>query len=114
MENDPNIKINKAGYSIIIFSGNSDPMHEADDNVDIQVNLSNGSYYSGTFFTLKNIQTIFEKNKRTGECASGLYFSCPDLVVVETLNAKIIERVIGLLVETGELDEVFERQSDST
>ena len=114
MENNPNIEINKEGYSIVIFSGNSDPLNESDDNVDIQVNFSDGSFYAATFFTIENIKALFEKNRRSGECASGLYFFCPDMVVVETLNLDSIERVVEHLVDSGDLGIAFRLQSAST
>jgi hypothetical protein len=108
MENNPNLEIQKNGYVIIIFSGVSDPMHEDDDNVDVQVNFDDGKYYTATFFTLKNIQTLFSKNKHTGECASGTYFFSSDMVIVEKLNMETIERVVNDLIENDELATAFD------
>jgi hypothetical protein len=41
-------------------------------NVDVEVELADGSLWSATFFTLANIKALFEKNHRTGECGGGL------------------------------------------
>ena len=112
MENDPNILIEKRDYSIVIFSGRINPIEEIDDNIDVQVNMSDGKYYSATIFTLQNVHSLFDKNKLSGECDSGLYFSCPDMVIVEKLSVEVVERLVDHLVETRELETVFKAHSE--
>ena len=113
MENSPNIEIRKPGYTIVIFSGNSDPLNEDDDNVDVQVTLDDGSYYTATFFTLVNINRLFDKNKQTGECGFGLYFFSSDMIIVEKLNPETVERVVSELMDEGEMGTAFVRHSAS-
>jgi hypothetical protein len=79
------------------------PWNELDDNLDIQVTLSDGRRYAATFFTLRNLESLFEKNRMTGECAAGLYFWASDMILVEKLNHETISATIVDLISTGEL-----------
>jgi hypothetical protein len=88
-------------HRTIIFCG-VDGMNEQNDNVDVEVRLPDGRRFSATFFTLGNLRWLFEKNSRTGECAGGLYFNCPDMVVVRCMNEETIFRTIDHLMETGD------------
>lgn len=45
-----------------------------DDNLDVIVTFSDRSKWIATFFTYNNIQTLREKNAKTGECMNGTYF----------------------------------------
>ncbi len=93
MSSNPNIEIHETGYVVTIFSGVSDPVNEENDNVDVRVTFEDGSFYSATLFTLRNLETLFNKNGQTGECAFGLYFSCTDMVIVENLRVETIRHV---------------------
>ncbi len=42
-----------------------------DDNSDVIVTIENGEKWVASFFTYRNIQTLREKNKASGECMSG-------------------------------------------
>jgi hypothetical protein len=75
-----------------------------DDNVDVEIELSDGNRYSATFFTLMNIQSLMKKNKLTGECAGGLYMWASNMILVENLCLETIERTIAGLIQEGELE----------
>lgn len=47
---------------------------EQDDNLDIDVTLPNGRSYNAAVFTVKNIQTIMDRYRKSGECSKGTYF----------------------------------------
>lgn len=79
-----------------------------DDNVDVEVVLEDGRRFGATFFTIANITKLFEKNRRTGECAGGLYFWADHMIVVETLTSPVMERTTEDLLQTGEFEHVFE------
>ena len=79
-----------------------------------EVNFDNGRLNSATFFSIKNIQSLIENYKKTGECSSGLYFYCADLVIVEKLSVERIEKVVSDLISNDELDSVFDLHSDET
>jgi hypothetical protein len=80
-----------------------------DDNIDIEISLPDGRRYSATFFTLSNIESLFEKNRRTGECDSGLYLWASDMVIVRDLEQQTIERTIASLIEQDELSSACHR-----
>lgn len=102
------VKIYEAEYCVIIFTGSSLSMNAQDDNVDIEVVLNNGKRYSGTIVTLKNIQSVMEKDKVTGEFGNGLYFGgCKDLVIVESLDFDIIEKLVRSVYDDRLIDTVF-------
>ena len=87
------------------------PQHwdEKNDNVDVEVELSDGRKYSATFFTIENVRSIFDKNKRTGECESGLYFWAADMILVERLSLETMEKTVGRLLDDGEFEAAFMR-----
>lgn len=72
-----------------------------DGNVDVEVTLPDGSRHAATFFTIRNIQSIFAKNRRTGECERGLYFWAVDMIVVEEITMDVIGRTIASLLKEG-------------
>ena len=82
------------------------------DNVDVEVKFSNGSRWTATFFTIENIRSIFEKNKETGECSSGLYLWASDMVIVENMTRGVIEETVQDLLREGEFKKAFSRLPD--
>jgi hypothetical protein len=80
-----------------------------DDNIDVQIRLPDGSMYAATFFTVRNINSLFTKNRATGECASGLYLWAANMILVDNLERGTIERAIASLIEEGELASACQR-----
>ncbi|HJY78729.1 MAG TPA: hypothetical protein VKE95_18960 [Burkholderiales bacterium] len=78
-----------------------------DDNVDVEVLFPDGRRFGATFFTLKNLEKLFEKNKKTGECADGLYLWAANMVLVRDLSMGAIERAVDDLIENNELEQAF-------
>ena len=78
-----------------------------DDNLDVEVTFSDGRRFGATFFTLENIETLFRKNRKTGECAAGLYFWASDMILVRELSMITIERTVADLIATGEFETAF-------
>jgi hypothetical protein len=76
----------------------------AADNVDVEIVLDDGRRFVATFFTLVNVQNLFDKNKRTGECAAGLYLWAADMILVERLTRDVIVRTVADLLQEGELE----------
>ena len=93
-------------YNIFVLLG-ADPLDVDDDNVDVEVRFKSGLWYGATFFTIRNIQSLFDKNKRTGECGGGLYFNCGDMIIVEELTQKAIIDTIRDLIARKELEKAF-------
>ena len=81
----------------------------ADSNSLVVVTLEDGSQWSAMSFSYKNIASLVEKNRRTGEWLSGKYFWAADMVLVEEVSRDCIEKVITQLVDINpqEFKEIF-------
>lgn len=81
-----------------------DPHHDA---AQVVLTTQRGVEYSAQFITRSYINDLFEKNKKTGECAGGTYFRMSDMIVVERITEDIVKRTIDDLIRNFELDESF-------
>ena len=93
-------------FEMFIPQGELDP---ESDYVDVRVTDDEGKVYSGDFVTLDFLKKMFEKNKRTGECARGSYFTIPNMIVVERLDNGVIKKTIDDLIEKGFFEIHFEK-----
>ena len=89
-------------------------MDPDNDNVDVQVTFPNGESFSAVFFTLQNIATLMKHNKKTGECANGLYFWTSDMMIVQELTEETICETIDNLLAEKEFESVFSKNEEST
>lgn len=96
-------------YDVAILAGSEGlrSLDQTNDNVDVEVRFKDGRFYSATFFTIENLQSLFVGNKSTGEFASGLFFWCPDMIIVERLNARVIVDTVAELVMSDRLRDAF-------
>nr|WP_310179225.1 hypothetical protein [Neobacillus niacini] len=83
-----------------------------DDNTDVIVTFSNRSKWIASFFTYKNIQTLREKNKQTGESMNGAYFWSSEMSLIDFVSRERIVEVIEYLIENDEFNSVFTRYPD--
>ena len=103
------VKIYTDTYYIIVVTG-CEGLDNEDDNVDIEIVFNNGKRYSGTVFTLKNIKSLMDKYKRTGEdCCDGLFFGgCQDMLLVERLDIDIIARIVRWAYMKNKMEDIFQ------
>jgi hypothetical protein len=78
-----------------------------DDTTDVIVTWEDGSRWGASFFSYKHIQTVTEKNKRTGECLAGAYFWASDMLLIDRVSRQRIEEVIAHLLKEDEFKVVF-------
>jgi len=83
-----------------------------DNNVDVAVTFSNRSRWLATFVTYKNIETLRQKNEKTGECMYGAYFWASDMILIDNVSRERIEEVIDYLIEHDEFKSSFTRSED--
>jgi hypothetical protein len=95
-------------YELLILS-HDQPLNAVNDNVDVEVQVGDGSRWSATFFTLDNIDALFAKNRITGECANGLYLWAADMILVERLDESAIRATVDALRQSGEFSSAFGR-----
>lgn len=101
----------RLSYSIWIEAeqwdaGEWDPV---DDNSDVVVSFEDGTSSAATFVSYRNIQSLADKNRVTGECLGGKYFWTSDLILVDEVTRARIEEVIKHLIEAGEFEGAFSR-----
>ena len=88
---------------VTVFS--AEPLIDvADDNVDIEVQLADGSRWAATVFTVDNLRSLMNKSRSTGE-GSGLYIWAPDMIVVDRLSDRCLRDLVDDLVGEGELQQ---------
>lgn len=52
---------------------------------------------------------MFEKNKRTGECARGAYFCMPNRILVEEISETNVKKTIDDLINRLAIEIHFEK-----
>jgi hypothetical protein len=78
-----------------------------DCNSDVMVSFREGAEWTATFFTYKNISTLVEKNRLSGECLQGSYFWATDMILVDEISRERIAQVVKHLIEAGEFESIF-------
>ena len=103
----------KAKYSSYRFRidwTSSEPFDPENEMLDVKLQTCDGQEYMANFTTLKFLACVFEKNKRTGECASGTYFCMPDnIVILEKLTEEDVRKTIDDLIENEEVECYFKK-----
>lgn len=95
-------------YKFRIKWDSSQPYDPECETVDVRLNIKKGEY-SADFVTRKYLDYIFEKNKRTGESASGTYFAMPGMIIVDRLDEPTIKTTIDNLIENLEVELFFKK-----
>jgi len=104
--------IRMPAYDITLIHKITDPV---DDNIDVRVTFPDGHFYVPTFVTLKNLKTLMDRWRVSGEHAHGIYVWLADMIVVETLTEDVIHDTIADLVRDEQLHmacQRFERNED--
>ncbi len=78
-----------------------------DANTDVIVTREDGSRWGAAFVSYHNVQTLTEKNKRTGENLSGAYFWVSDMILVDEVSRQRIEEVVHDLISEGDFESIF-------
>jgi hypothetical protein len=73
-----------------------------DDNIDVNIVLSNGDVYFATLFTLKNIRKLLIIN-------SEIYFWFADMLIVEDLSYQKIHKVVETVLNDGYFEKAFSK-----
>lgn len=74
----------------------------AEDNIDAQLRLPDGTCWSASFMTLDAISVVMRRWRETGECLNGAYFKVHDLVIIPEPGFDAMVRAFrGILDEGG-------------
>jgi hypothetical protein len=94
------------------FLPNTDEGLEAVDNVDVFVDLKDGSSWSATMITVAQVEVIMAGWVESGEALGGRYFWCSDGLIVRDAGISNMTEVLVGLAENGELTQVLHRLDD--
>ncbi|MFD9903203.1 hypothetical protein [Streptomyces sp. NPDC059063] len=82
------------------------------DNVDVFVDLTDGSRWSATIITLAQVEGLMKRWATDGEALTGRYFWCPDGVIVRDPGISNMAQVLTGLIENGEFTQILQRLDD--
>ncbi|WP_111858087.1 hypothetical protein [Acinetobacter sp. CFCC 10889] len=82
---------------------NEDTTHQ---NIDFTIK-TDGKTYWGSATTTANIQSIMEKNKQTGECASGAYHWQTNVIILNQFTVECLALAVTDIIEDEDLDSIF-------
>ncbi len=85
---------------------NFNPLNQA---VEVVLTTRTGERYSANFVTRAFVDYMFEKNKRTGECANGTYFCMPDRIDIEEIKDENVRKTIDDLIKNLEIENYFRK-----
>jgi len=85
-------------------AGQWDPQ---DCNSDVLVIFSNGTAWAAKFFTYRNLATLSEKNRQSGDSLQGGYFWTSNMILVDELTRARVEAVVSELLANQEFELVF-------
>lgn len=86
---------------------------EDDENADVHFELSDGSRWCAEFFTYRNLYSLSEKNRNTGENLSGQYFTADKPIFISVMNKELIISVLNdIIANYTDLSSVFTRIDD--
>ncbi|MEU5263808.1 hypothetical protein [Amycolatopsis sp. NPDC021455] len=71
------------------------------ENVDAQLHLPDGTRWSATFMTPREIERIMNRWRTTGEEGGGAYFQCRDLVVVPSGGVTAMVSAFEAILDSG-------------
>lgn len=81
-------------------------------NVDVFVDLTDGSRWSATVFTVAEVERLMQTWAGTDEALGGRYFWVSDGLIVRDPGIDNMTQVIAGLIENDEFSEVFQRLED--
>ncbi|MEU4099402.1 hypothetical protein ACFY8X_25745 [Streptomyces tanashiensis] len=80
--------------------------------VDVSVTLNDGSHWTATVFTVREVERLMTLWAGTDEALGGRYFWVPDGLIVRDPGIDNMADVIAGLVENGEFHSIFQRSDD--
>ncbi|MEU7583924.1 hypothetical protein AB0B50_40820 [Streptomyces sp. NPDC041068] len=100
MESDPQHLVTDDRFTALFMLGAEDQVEDV-ENVDAELRMPDGTRWSATFMTLPEIARVMDRWKKTGECGSGAFFQCPDLVIIPTGGVDAMMASFRGILESG-------------
>ena len=91
----------------------TDKHDEDDENADVHFELADGSKWCASFYTYRNLFSLSEKNRNTGENLSGKYFIADKPIFISSINKELIISVLNdIIANETDLSSVFTKVVD--
>ncbi|WP_307711406.1 hypothetical protein [Streptomyces sp. V4I23] len=107
----PSYRVRTDGFEASLPSADQDL--DAVCNIDVAIRLTtDGSRWSGTVFTLTEVERLMERWSRTDEALGGRYFWCSDGLIVRDPGIDTMTQVLADLLDPGDFTQVLKRLDD--
>ncbi len=84
-----------------------------DENTDVHFELDDGTRWCAQFFTYRNLLSLSEENRNTGECLCGSYFYAHKPIFISKINKEMITSVIEDIIRCeADLSAVFTKADE--
>jgi hypothetical protein len=80
-----------------------------EDVAEVRLTTKDNQEYYADFVSKDFIDSIFKKNKRTGEYANGTYFCIPNMILVEKITEGNVKKTIDSLIENLKIKNYFKK-----
>jgi hypothetical protein len=97
------------GFSLTIYSEDIEGVWPAESIIDIDITVNGLSKFTGMVCTINGVLNLMAKDEHTGENEYGSYFFIPHLLIVKTLDLKLLLSIFKTLILNKELEQVFAR-----
>lgn len=101
MGNNPLYEVSRDQFEAVFMLGAADDVNFV-ENVDVQVTMKDGTRWSATFMSMREIQRVMDRWSVSGECAGDSYFQCPDLVIIRDPGVPAMVRVLEDALAEGD------------
>lgn len=88
-------------YKVLVFASHDD-INPSDDNIDINVVLSNGDVYFATLFTADNIVQLLKN-------AEGGYVYAVHMIIVKDLTVASIKEVVTNIIQEKRINSAMSK-----
>ncbi|GIJ12750.1 hypothetical protein ACFFMR_14425 [Micromonospora andamanensis] len=110
---DPCVTIAEATFVARFFIDPHEDTVRCVANVDVVVDLPDGSRWALTIFTVEEVRRLLARWMETGEVANGSYFWVVDQLIVPEPGVRAMTTAIRELVRSGQITSVGLRCEDS-
>ncbi len=97
------------GYKFEIDIPDKEHFNSLNEAVEVTLITKQGEKYSANFITRNFLDYIFDKNRKTKECANGTYFCMPNLIIVNEIDKEPIKITIDDLIKNQEIENYFKK-----
>jgi hypothetical protein len=106
----PWYRVRTGAFEVSFLPGDEDV--EMVCNVDVFVDLPDGSRWSATVFTLAEVERLMDLWATTGEALGGRYFWCSDGLIVRERGVSAMVAVLTGLLGSGDFRQVLRQIDD--